>query len=342
MKHRAQKHRFWPAVATAVLVAAAGGGTAALVGSSGQDGTSLAAAASPAARGVTVYGCVHKTGSRQIFNVSASKAPLCPRGSYGVSRHGQVPSALKHKHKHKPKPSPTPPSPGPTLPSPDPGGTSPSPSPTGSSSWEWCSSDPLGTWNTPDGLILYNNEWNSSYNPGPQQICGNSGHDWQATSTQRAGNTAVLTYPSVQRNYPNEALSSFSSMTSSYAESMHAVAGTDAEAAYDIWINGLKKEVMFWVDNHGQTPAGSKVATVTLGGLTWNLYETSSGYYAFVLDQNATTGTVDLLAGIKYLMSRGDLSGSDKLWQVNFGWEICSTAGAPETFTISNYTLASS
>jgi hypothetical protein len=28
------------------------------------------------------------------------------------------------------------------------------------------------------------------------------------------------------------------------------------EAAYDIWINDLNKEVMFWVDNHGQSPAG--------------------------------------------------------------------------------------
>jgi hypothetical protein len=130
-------------------------------------------------------------------------------------------------------------------------------------------------------------------------------------------------------------------MTSSYAENMNAVAGTDAEAAYDIWINDLSKEVMFWADNHGQTPAGSKVATVTLGGLTWNYYETS-GYYAFVLNHNATTGTVDLLAGIKYLMSRGVLSGNDKLWQVNFGFEVCSTAGHPEAFTVSNYTLASS
>jgi Glycosyl hydrolase family 12 len=151
----------------------------------------------------------------------------------------------------------------------------------------------------------------------------------------------VLTYPSVQRNYANRALSSFTSMTSAYAESLNAVAGTDAEAAYDIWINDLNKEVMFWVDNHGQTPSGSKVATVTLGGLTRDYYQTS-GYYAFVLNHNATTGTVDLLAGIKYLMSCGVLSGSDKLSQVNFGFEICFTAGAPETFTVSNYTLASS
>jgi hypothetical protein len=201
-------------------------------------------------------------------------------------------------------------------------------------------------WTTPDGRFdLYNNEWNTSENPGPQTICGNSESDWQVTSTQRAGNTAVLTYPSVQLNYNGGngyPLSTFTSMTSSYAETMNAVSGTDAEAAYDIWLDGLNKEVMIWVDNHGQTPAGSMVATTTFSGATWDLYETSDGsYMAFVRQGNASSGTVDLLAALQYLEGRGDLAASDVLWQVNFGWEICSTAGAPETFTISDYSLTS-
>jgi hypothetical protein len=65
------------------------------------------------------------------------------------------------------------------------------------------------------------------------------------------------------------------------------------------------------------------------------------GYWAFVRRGNASSGTVDLLAGLKFLESRGSLTGTDKLWQVNFGWEICSTAGAPETFTVSNYSVNS-
>jgi hypothetical protein len=225
---------------------------------------------------------------------------------------------------------------------------SPSPTQTGTSpaSWAWCSSAPLGQWSTPDGRFdLYNNEWNTSDNPGPQTICGNSASDWQVTSTQRAGNTAVLTYPSVQLNYNGTKgypLSTFTSMTSSYTETMNAVSGTDAEAAYDIWINGLNKEVMVWVDNHGQTPSGSKVATTTFSGATWDLYETSNrSYMAFVREGNASSGTVDLLAALQYLEGRGDLAASDVLWQVNFGWEICTTAGAPETFTVSNYSLTS-
>ena len=198
----------------------------------------------------------------------------------------------------------------------------------------------------PDGRFdLYNNEWNTSAGPGPQTICGNSASDWQVTSTQRAGNSEVLTYPSVQLNYNGTngyPLSRFTSMTSSYAETMRAVSGTDAEAAYDIWPNDLRKEVMVWVDNHGQAPAGSKVATTTFSGATWDLYETSNrSYMAFVRQGSASSGAVDLLAALTYLEHRGDLSASDVLWQVNFGWEICSTAGAPERFVMSNYSLAS-
>jgi hypothetical protein len=212
-------------------------------------------------------------------------------------------------------------------------------------SWAWCSSGPLTQSPALDGRFdLYNNEWNQSAGPGPQQICGNSESDWQVTSTQRAGNTEVLTYPSVQVNYNNTngyPLSRFTSMTSSYTETMNAVGGTDAEAAYDIWLNGLNKEVMVWVDDHGQSPAGSRVATTTFSGATWDLYDNGSTM-SFVRRGNASSGTVDLLAALTYLEHRGDLVAGDVLWQVNFGWEICSTAGAPETFRMSSYSLASS
>jgi hypothetical protein len=249
-------------------------------------------------------------------------------------------------------------SPGTTSPSSDPATTSPSPVQTTTSPapaptsthlapGAWCSSAAFGQQaiaNSP--FDLYNNEWDTAANPGPQTICGNSASDWQVTSNQRAGNTEVLTYPSVQLNYNGThgyPLSKFTSMTSSYTENMNAVSGTDAEAAYDIWINNLNKEVMIWVDNHGQTPAGSKVATTTFSGATWNLYETSNkGYMAFVREGNASSGTVDLLAALNYLEGRGDLTASDVLWQVNLGWEIASTAGAPETFAMSNYSLTSS
>jgi hypothetical protein len=299
---------------------------------------------------VTVTACLV---SGKLARVSVAAALKCPARSARLrwaaqSGMASSSSALPHPSTSTSTSPSSPPS-TPSSPGTDPATTSPSPSPTQTitspRSWAWCSSAPFGEWTTPDGRFdLYNNEWNSSGNPGPQTICGNSESDWQVTSTQRAGNTAVLTYPSVQLNYGTNGhpLSQFTSMTSSYAENMNAFSGTDAEAAYDIWLNGLNKEVMVWVDNHGQTPAGSEVATTTFSGATWDLYETSDrSYMAFVRQGNASSGTVDLLAALQYLEDRGDLAASDMLWQVNFGWEICSTAGAPETFTISNYSVDS-
>ena len=235
-----------------------------------------------------------------------------------------------------------------TSPSPVP--TSASPSPTqassGPASWAWCSSAPTAQWRTPGGQFnLYNDEWNTPRNPGPQTICGNAASSWQVTSTQRAGNHAILTYPCVQLNYNGTTgypLGKFTSMTSSYAENMNAVSGTDAQAAYDIWINGLQKEVLVWVDNHLQTPLGSVVAITRFSGATWDLYEYAGRpYMAFVREGNATSGTVDLFAALKYLEGRGDLAATDMLWQVNFGWEIASTAGEPEIFAVSNYSVTS-
>lgn len=141
---------------------------------------------------------------------------------------------------------------------------------------------------------MYNNEWNTAGSPAPDKICGSSPSDWEVISNQRANNTTVLTYPSVQQNYsPNVTISSMSKLTSTYAENMHATSGTDAEAAYDLRTTDNAHEIMFWVDNHGQTPAGSQVATVSFGGSTWHLYVGASTD-SFVLDHNAESGTVDL------------------------------------------------
>jgi len=328
------------AAALCALVVAAAGGYA-LASSRAPEAVNLSSASGASGQSATVYACL---ASGKLTQVSVGAVPKCPANSsllHWAAQSGPASSAgAQPGSSSSSGPSP---STGPartTASPPAQAGTSPA-------SWAQCSSAPSGEWNTPDGRFdLFNNEWNTSEDPGPQKICGNSASDWQVTSTQRAGNTAVLTYPSVQLNYNGQdgyPLSRFTSMTSSYAEAMHAVSGTDAEAAYDIWVNDLNKEVMIWVDNHGQAPAGSKVATTTFSGATWDLYETSDrSYMAFVRQGNASSGTVDLFAALKYLQGRGDLAAGDVLWQVNFGFEICSTAGAPETFTVSNYSLTSS
>lgn len=309
--------------------------------------------AAPAVTGspANITGCL--TAGHTLTRVTTGTPLKCPAGSAAISWAGQGAAAPSPSSSTGKSPSASP-STSTASPSPSHSSTSPSPSPShstasstpaaspgGSTSWAFCGGEDAFH-SFPDGLDLYNNEWNGAANPAPDTICGNSGSSWQVTSDQRAGNTEVLTYPAVQKNYPADiAISSLHSLSSTYAENMNATAGTDAEAAYDVWTTGNADEIMFWTDNHGQTPAGSKQATVVLGGLTWNLYAYGTTF-SFVLDHNAASGTVDLLAGLQYLQAHGDLPASAKLHQADFGFEICSTAGQPEVFKVSSYTLVQS
>lgn len=100
------------------------------------------------------------------------------------------------------------------------------------SSARWKSSARFGAWHN-GGLIVYNNEWNGS--AGPQTNWANSFRHWGVESTQRAGNTAVETYPCVQKNFNNVPVSSFRLIQNGFTESMPAnKAGLDAEAADDV------------------------------------------------------------------------------------------------------------
>jgi hypothetical protein len=198
------------------------------------------------------------------------------------------------------------------------------------------SSARFGAWHN-GGFIVFNNKWNGS--AGPQTIWARSFHDWGAVSTQRAGNTAVETYPCVQKVFNNVPVSSFRLIQNGFTESMPANrSGLDAEAADDVWLNKFNIEVMIWVDNHGQRPAGRVVGHATIFGQHFAVWHTGT-YFAFVLDHNETSGRTHMLASLRWLMSHGFISRSVTLSQVDFGWEIASTGGQPRNFTMPNYWL---
>lgn len=98
-------------------------------------------------------------------------------------------------------------------------------------------------WNTYVGQDV----WNPI--PGWQQTltAADPGH-WHVTASMRSGNTAVVSYPSSSQassgDSTNPALSNYTMPSSTFAEGMHATAGTDAEAVYDIWLNKWGDEVM--------------------------------------------------------------------------------------------------
>jgi hypothetical protein len=193
---------------------------------------------------------------------------------------------------------------------------------------------------------VLNDMWNPPGAGHPQTVyVDNPGH-WQVISDQPAGNTAVLAYPDVQQiftlttNAPAP-LSSFSSLFSDFKQSMPD--GGDNEAAYDIWLGTASKsfsqEVMIWVDDHRTNPPpGEVVSRPTFFGAKYTVWDASGTIY-MVRDSNETSGRVYILTMLDWLESHGYSAAGSGLNQVDFGWEICSTGGKAETFTISRYDM---
>ena len=209
-----------------------------------------------------------------------------------------------------------------------------------------------------NGYGFNNNPWSGGH--GPQEIWVVSDTNWGAISTQPAGNTAVLTYPFEQvafyessnlsgKTYP--LLSSLKEVSVTFAQEMPAASNTyDAECAFDLWCgtvdvatndytNAWKYEIMIWVQNHGQTPGGSKVGTLTSGTQTYDVYQSSDqSYTACVITSTPiTSGTVDVLGILNSLVAEGHLPSGLEFTACQFGWEICSTNGEALGFEVTNF-----
>ena len=182
----------------------------------------------------------------------------------------------------------------------------------------------------------------TAYNPG----------DWSVSADMPARNTAVVSYPDVQEIYTTtgnrpDPLSSFRSITSSFAENgPGSGGGDDYEAAYDIWAgtgtNSGAQEIMIWVDNHGQTPAGSKAGTADIGGASYTVWSAGRNPVSLVLSSDEASGTIDILAALEWLESHGYMPAGSGVNQIDFGWEICSTGGSAKTFSMTRYGIESS
>jgi hypothetical protein len=202
----------------------------------------------------------------------------------------------------------------------------------------WVSSAPFGSWNNGD-FIVYNNAWNTAA-AGPQRIWADSFHVWGVASRQSATGS-VKTYPSVQRIFKNVPVSSFARLSSTFAESMPRTQSFGAEAAYDLWLENGNFEVMIWVDNHSRAPAGSQVGRISLDNQEFDVFQNGSAMFSFLLTgSQEKTGSVDILAFLRWLVGQHYLRASAGVSQVDFGWEIASTNGVPLEFRMRQYTLA--
>ena len=158
--------------------------------------------------------------------------------------------------------------------------------------------------------IVYNNAFGPT--PGTYVIHAHSQSHWSVTANQNGGGgcggCAVEAFESAQWDYANVRYSAIKSLYSSFSETMPTGSlrknGFDAEAAYDMFINGSDTdEVMVWVDNQGQTPAGTRRGVAEIRGHRFAVY-VAGRTKSFVLTKNETSGTINYLAILRWLQPR--------------------------------------
>jgi len=187
----------------------------------------------------------------------------------------------------------------------------------------WSSTDKFGSWSS-GGYTLFNDVWGSG--AGPQTIWANSPTNWGVWANH-PNTGGVKSYPNISKTV-GPALSSLHSVSSSFNVS---VPGTGAyETAYDIWCGNNAFEIMLWMNKTGAVgPLGTRQTSATVGGHTWDVYRGSNGsnqVFSFVRRGNVTSGSVDVLAVLRWVEARGWF-GNVTLGQVQFGFEITSSSG---------------
>lgn len=198
-----------------------------------------------------------------------------------------------------------------------------------------------------------------------QTMTATSPGTWSAVAHMTDGNTAVVSYPNTNQIFTTTSnapapLSSFSKIVSTFAESMPDNAQTSAEWGFDVWSGQSNAtdgadEMMIWTDteNRGTCGGATMLTTASFGGSngvpvqTWTLCRNGAAgpraeYIWYLAGAQESSGTVDILSMENWLVTKGYYPAGTGINQIDFGTEICSTGGTPETFSLNAYTLTTS
>jgi hypothetical protein len=197
-----------------------------------------------------------------------------------------------------------------------------------------------------------NDSWNAGHYSGLSQtlfVCNYN--SWYSVSAMNndSGDGAVKTSPNVQETwYPTPTkLSKWQSITSRFSDVPPGSGPKYGiwEWEYDIWLNGLadsnSTEIMIWTYNNGQAPFGSPVGSFTDAGQGYVVYRSPAPgrYIAFVSLSDRLSGTVNLTDFFRYVIAKGWMPSSSKLYQICHGIELVSTNGKREKFAVNNFSV---
>ena len=200
---------------------------------------------------------------------------------------------------------------------------------------------------TLSGFYVDTDTWNFANYPGSQQtmyVCDYN--NWYATINlnNNNGDGAVKTYPNVHEDFNSPNISTFSSITSSFAHTAPTLG--DWDFAYDIWINGVASngstELMIWTQARGTQVTGingyPSMGSVTLSGITYDIHKSGS-YIAYVMRTPQQSGTVNILEMFDDLISHGWIPSTSTLGAIDYGVEVCNTNSTDAKFEVNNFSL---
>ena len=123
-----------------------------------------------------------------------------------------------------------------------------------------------------------------------------------------------------------------------------------ANVAYDLFTTSTvggdsEFEIMIWLAALGGagpiSSTGSSIASVTIGGVSWNLWYGLNGnmeVYSFVASSTTESFSADLVDFINYLVDNQGLSSSQYLTHVQAGTEPFT--GTDASLTVSTYSVS--
>lgn len=215
-----------------------------------------------------------------------------------------------------------------------------------------------------DGAYHYvNNEWGSANASGPFEQCvlkreaaGGSEYGW--TWSWPGKQSEILAYPeaiygwkpwsggpSTDSRFPFR-VADMQGLTLNFNVELAATGFYDLAA--EVWLvqDGefsaanpglITAEVMFWMDSSDLGPAGTVIATPSIGGVDYELFQAENfgdrgdgsgwSYLVFRRREAVHQGTLDVLPLLQYLADQGLVATTDFVASVEFGTEVSSGSG---------------
>ncbi|KAH7066974.1 concanavalin A-like lectin/glucanase domain-containing protein [Paraphoma chrysanthemicola] len=200
---------------------------------------------------------------------------------------------------------------------------------------------------------VYNNLWGQADATSGSQCTGVDGLSgstlkWHTKWTWAGGAGHVKSYANVVTKITQKALSSIKTLPSTWTWT-YSGSSIIANVAYDLFTSSsasgsAEYEIMIWLSALGGagpiSATGSPIATVTLAGTSWKLYNGKNGQmnvFSFVASSDVKSFKGDLVEFIKYLTSKQGMPTSQILQSVGAGTEPFS--GSNAVFTTTAYSL---